>query len=95
MVRCPFFVCLLFASTSPRSPRSRPRSRSDTCAFLKPIAVSLLEVPPDNDGIAGARLATEDNNATGKFVNQRFLLEDMRLKEADDPAAAVMRSHGG
>jgi ABC transporter substrate binding protein (PQQ-dependent alcohol dehydrogenase system) len=52
-------------------------------------AISLLEVPPENDGIAGARLATEDNNATGKFLNQRFLLEDVRLKETDDPAAAV------
>jgi len=52
-------------------------------------AISLLEVPPENDGIAGARLATEDNNATGKFLNQRFLLEDVRLKDTDDPAAAV------
>ena len=51
--------------------------------------ISLLDVPPDNDGIAGARLATEDNNATGKFLNQRFLLEDVRLKDTDDPAAAV------
>jgi len=52
-------------------------------------AISLLDVPPENDGIAGARLATEDNNATGKFLNQRFLLEDVRLKDTDDPAAAV------
>lgn len=53
------------------------------------VAISLLEVPSDNDGIAGARLATEDNNATGKFLSQRFVLEDVRLKETDDPAAAV------
>jgi len=52
-------------------------------------AISLLDVPPDNDGIAGARLAIEDNNTTGRFLNQRFLLEDVRLKETDDPAAAV------
>ena len=52
-------------------------------------AISLLDVPPENDGIAGARLATEDNNATGKFLSQRFVLEDVRLKETDDPAAAV------
>jgi ABC transporter substrate binding protein (PQQ-dependent alcohol dehydrogenase system) len=51
--------------------------------------ISLLDVPPDNDGIAGARLATEDNNATGKFLNQKFLLEDVRLRDTDDPAAAV------
>jgi ABC transporter substrate binding protein (PQQ-dependent alcohol dehydrogenase system) len=52
-------------------------------------AISLLEVPPGDDGIAGARLAIDDNNTTGKFLNQRFLLEDVKLKETDDPAAAV------
>jgi ABC transporter substrate binding protein (PQQ-dependent alcohol dehydrogenase system) len=52
-------------------------------------AISLLDVPPDNDGVAGARLAVEDNNTTGKFLNQRFVIDDVRLKEADDPAAAV------
>lgn len=53
------------------------------------VAISLLDVPPDNDGIAGARLALEDNNTTGRFLNQRFLLEEVRLKQADDAVAAV------
>jgi ABC transporter substrate binding protein (PQQ-dependent alcohol dehydrogenase system) len=52
-------------------------------------AISLLDVPPDNDGVAGAQLAIGDNNTTGKFLNQRFLLEEVRLSETDDPAAAV------
>jgi ABC transporter substrate binding protein (PQQ-dependent alcohol dehydrogenase system) len=52
-------------------------------------AISLLDVPPANDGLAGAQLAIEDNNTTGKFLNQKFLLEEVRLKETDDPAAAV------
>ena len=52
-------------------------------------AISLLDVPPEDDGIAGARLATADNNTTGKFLNQRFVIEDVRLKDGDDPAAAV------
>ena len=51
--------------------------------------ISLLDMPPDNDGIAGAQLAIEDNNTTGRFLNQRFLLEDIRLKAADDLAGAV------
>ena len=45
-------------------------------------AISLLDVPPDNDGVAGAQLAIADNNTTGRFLNQRFRLEDVRLKEA-------------
>ena len=52
-------------------------------------AISLLDVPPEDDGIAGARLAIADNNTTGKFLNQRFVIEDVRLKDGNDPAAAV------
>ena len=52
-------------------------------------AISLLDVPPPNDGIAGAILAIEDNNTTGRFLDQQFLLEDVRLKATDDPAAAL------
>src|SRR5262244_1487613 len=53
------------------------------------LALSLLQVPPDNDGVAGAQLAIDDNNTTGAFLNQRFALEEMRLKPGDDPAAAA------
>jgi ABC transporter substrate binding protein (PQQ-dependent alcohol dehydrogenase system) len=52
-------------------------------------AISLLDVPPANDGIAGAMLAIEDNNTTGRFLDQQFSLEDVRLKATDDPAAAL------
>jgi len=55
----------------------------------KKATISLLDVPPDNDGVAGVRLALEDNNTTGKFLNQHFTLEQVRIKEGDDPVAAV------
>ncbi len=51
--------------------------------------LSLLEMPADNDGLAGAQLGTDDNNTTGKFLNQHFDLADVRLKPGDDPAAAI------
>jgi ABC transporter substrate binding protein (PQQ-dependent alcohol dehydrogenase system) len=51
--------------------------------------LSLVEQPADNDGMAGARLAIEDNNTTGKFLNQRFSLQEVRLKEGDDAAKAA------
>src|SRR6476661_8552564 len=51
--------------------------------------LSLVEQPAENDGIAGARLAIEDNNTTGKFLNQRFTLEEARLKEGEDVARAA------
>ncbi|MFB9263848.1 ABC transporter substrate-binding protein [Bradyrhizobium erythrophlei] len=51
--------------------------------------LSLVEQPADNDGIAGARLAIEDNNTTGKFLNQRFTIEEIRLKGGEDVAKAA------
>jgi ABC transporter substrate binding protein (PQQ-dependent alcohol dehydrogenase system) len=53
-------------------------------------ALSLVEQPAENDGVAGARLATEDNNTTGKFLNQHFTLEELRLKDGDDAAKAAV-----
>src|SRR6266404_7653957 len=51
--------------------------------------ISLLDVRPDNDGIAGARLAIEDNNTTGKFLNQHFTLQEVRIKDGEDVAQAA------
>jgi ABC transporter substrate binding protein (PQQ-dependent alcohol dehydrogenase system) len=58
-------------------------------AAVKPT-LSLVEQPAENDGVAGARLAIEDNNTTGKFLNQHFKLEEVRLKEGDDAAKAAL-----
>src|SRR5258707_12463625 len=55
---------------------------------IKPT-LSLVEQPAENDGIAGARLAIEDNNTTGKFLNQHFTLEEVRLKGGEDVAKAA------
>ena len=52
--------------------------------------LSLVELPAENDGIAGARLAIEDNNTTGKFLNQHFTLEEVRLKDDEDVAKAAI-----
>jgi ABC transporter substrate binding protein (PQQ-dependent alcohol dehydrogenase system) len=52
-------------------------------------AISLIEVPAANDGIAGAKLAIDDNNTTGKFLNQHFTLAPVDLKDGADPGAAV------
>jgi ABC transporter substrate binding protein (PQQ-dependent alcohol dehydrogenase system) len=56
--------------------------------------LSLVEQPADNDGIAGARLAIEDNNTTGKFLNQHFTLEEVRLKDGEDVAKAALALAG-
>jgi ABC transporter substrate binding protein (PQQ-dependent alcohol dehydrogenase system) len=58
--------------------------------------ISLIEMPAANNGIAGAQLAVEDNNTTGKFLNESFTIEDVQLKDEDDPAAVItqLADHG-
>jgi ABC transporter substrate binding protein (PQQ-dependent alcohol dehydrogenase system) len=55
----------------------------------KKETISLLSQPAANNGSAGAQLAIDDNNTTGKFLNQSFAIEDVRLKDQDDPNAAI------
>jgi len=53
------------------------------------IKISLIDVPAGNDGLAGAQLAIEDNNTTGRFLNQHYTLVETLLGEGDDPVAAM------
>jgi ABC transporter substrate binding protein (PQQ-dependent alcohol dehydrogenase system) len=53
------------------------------------IRISLIDIPAVNDGLAGAQLGIEDDNATGRFLNQRYTLIEKILGENEDPAAAV------
>ena len=56
--------------------------------------ISLLDQPAADDGIAGAQLAIQDNNTTGKFLNQSFAVEAVHLKDQDDPVAVAMQLAG-
>jgi ABC transporter substrate binding protein (PQQ-dependent alcohol dehydrogenase system) len=53
------------------------------------IRISLIDVPAGNDGLAGAQLAIEDDNTTGRFLNQHYTLVETLLGEGDDPVAAM------
>jgi ABC transporter substrate binding protein (PQQ-dependent alcohol dehydrogenase system) len=53
------------------------------------IKISLIDVPAGNDGLAGAQLAIEDNNTTGRFLNQHYTLVETLLGESDDPVVAM------
>ncbi len=59
--------------------------------------LSLVDMPAENNGIAGAKLAIEDNNTTGKFLNQHFTLDETALKKDDDAvkAATALAEHDG
>jgi ABC transporter substrate binding protein (PQQ-dependent alcohol dehydrogenase system) len=51
--------------------------------------ISILDIPPADDFLAGAKLAMTDNNTTGRFLDQSFSIEDVKLAEGDDAVAAA------
>ncbi|NUB09072.1 ABC transporter substrate-binding protein [Azospirillum sp. Vi22] len=54
-----------------------------------PPALSNLDEPPADEGLAGAHLAVADNNSTGRFLKQRFALEAVTVPIDGDPAQAL------
>ena len=52
--------------------------------------ISRLDLPPDDLGFAGARLAIQDNDTTGRFMNQDFEADEI----AADPDTAAARLAG-
>jgi ABC transporter substrate binding protein (PQQ-dependent alcohol dehydrogenase system) len=56
-----------------------------------PSPLSMLDTPPNDDGVAGARLAINDNNTTGRFLQQEFALEVVQSANADELVADVKR----
>ncbi len=51
--------------------------------------VSILDSPSGDDGIAGAKLAVQDNNTTGRFLSQTFAIEDRLVDTGSGLAAAL------
>ncbi len=48
-----------------------------------PLPISRLDLPPEDLGIAGARLATADNQTTGTFMGQEFTLAEVSVPPAE------------
>jgi len=55
----------------------------------RPPPLSLLDFPPQDDGVAGARLATDDNNTTGRFLKQQFALDVVESASVPELIAEV------
>jgi len=51
--------------------------------------ISLLDKPPRDDGLAGAKLAINDNTTTGQFIGQQFELTDIAVRADDDAVTAL------
>ncbi len=51
--------------------------------------ISITDIPAADDFVAGAEMAMADNNTTGKFLDQSFTVEDVKLTPDDDALAAA------
>jgi len=60
---------------------------SEKIERLPPL--SLLDFRPDDEGLAGAQLAIDDNNTTGRFLKQSFHIEEIPPATRDELIKAV------
>lgn len=84
------------SEASPATPSAQPDAAAPKPVVIpivlarelreEPLPLSLLDLPPKDLGIAGAKLAITDNNTTGRFMNQEFRLE---VLENTDPAKLI------
>ena len=58
------------------------------------LTISLLDKPAPDNGLAGAKLAMDDNDTTGRFLGQRYQLTDVPLRGDDDPVAELGKLAG-
>lgn len=51
--------------------------------------ISLLDAQTPNDGLAGAQMGIDDDNTTGRFLGQKYVLTDVPVHAHDDLAAKL------
>jgi ABC transporter substrate binding protein (PQQ-dependent alcohol dehydrogenase system) len=56
-----------------------------------PLPHSFLDVPPQDEGVAGARAGIADDNTTGRFTGQNFVLDEVIVGEDGDVADAFRK----
>jgi len=54
-----------------------------------PVPLSLVDVPIDDDGAAGAELGIADNRTTGGFLGHEYLYENVKLTATENLAERV------
>ena len=89
-------VIVLVLSISPFLARDEDQAASLTIGFLTQAASRqapqpFLDPPPADEGLAGARLAIDDDNTTGRFAGQQFALVEEVVAEDGDVAAAMRK----
>lgn len=58
----------------------------------RPPVLSRLIEWPDDEGLQGAQLGVEDNNTTGKFLNQQYQLQSLVVPEGESVDASFLNA---
>ncbi len=61
----------------------------------RPPVLSRLVVWPEDEGVQGAQLGVDDNNTTGKFLNQEYQLQTLIVPEGDSIDAQFVEALAG
>lgn len=94
------YVSAALAQTPAPAPAPAPAAETkrlaivlvrETVDHLPPL--SLLDIPPKDDGLAGAKLAIADNNTTGRFLKQEFILETVEGSGRETIVSEVAAKH--
>lgn len=62
----------------------------------RPPKLSNLDIPPEDEGLAGGLLSIKDNNTTGRFMKQAYTLKHVEVPAGGDALAAfdALRAEG-
>ena len=86
-------AALLASAAGLTGPSARADEAVIRIGYVRSMArhptISLLETATPDAGLAGATLALDDNNTTGRLVGQRFELIDMPARKGTDLAASL------
>lgn len=91
---------------SPAAPANAPAAKDEATLKIRLLMareiledrlppLSLLDIPPKDDGIAGAQLAVADNNTTGRFLKQEFSLDTLESANSDELVTEIAKRVDG
>lgn len=92
LIRIPLLSsCLCFCMAAAFSPVIKAQQDPLAVPILyiardipEPIPLSLLDEPPEDNGVTGARLGLNDNQTTGGFLGHDYSMESLVVSEDDD-----------
>jgi ABC transporter substrate binding protein (PQQ-dependent alcohol dehydrogenase system) len=88
-----FFALAVGSALAQQPVQTKPKILDIKLGYLRSyapqLALSVLDVRPRDEGVAGAKVAISDNNTTGGFLRQKFSLDVEEVKPNADVAPAL------